>query len=124
MQKTSLFLSNYPQISQRGFMKSDMYGDSIEFVTGYDIANRIDKKNLKHQLANDLMLGILSYDEVLIGGSNIWYIIQILGVDVTKHLLRERILRIINDTCLNAVLMKVNDKWQVDFLSNPTGGDG
>ena len=68
-------------------MKSDMYGDSIEFVTGYDIANRIDKKNLKHQLANDLMLGILSYDEVLIGGSNIWYIIQILGVDVTKHLL-------------------------------------
>lgn len=123
MQKTSLFLSNYPQISQRGFMKSDMSGDSIEFVTEYDIANRIDKKILKHQLANDLMLGILSYDEVLIGGSNIWYIIQILGVDVTKHLLRERILRIINDTCLNAVLMKVNDKWQVDFLSNPTGGD-
>lgn len=123
MQKTSLFLSNYPQISQRGFIKSDMYGDSIEFVTGYDIANRIDKKILKHQLANDLMLGILSYDEVLIGGSNIWYIIQILGVDFTKHLLREHILRIINDTCLNAVLMKVNDKWQVDFLSNPTGGD-
>lgn len=121
MKKTSLLLSNYPQISQRGLFKSVVYGDSIEFVTGYDIADKIDKKRLKHQMANDLMLGILSYDEILIGGSNIWYIIQILGVEFTKLLLRERIIRIINDTCLNAALMKVNDKWQVDFLSNPMG---
>ncbi|MDE6084744.1 MAG: SEC-C domain-containing protein [Muribaculaceae bacterium] len=121
MKKTSLLLSNYPRISERGLFKSDVYGDSIECVIGYDIADKIDKKRLKHQMANDLMLGILSYDEVLIGGSNIWYIIQILGVEFTKLLLRERIIRIINDTCLNAALMKVNDKWQVDFLSNPTG---
>ena len=121
MKKTSLLLSNYPQIFQRGVLESDVYGDTIEFVTGYDIADKIDKKCLKYQMTNDLMLGILSYDEILIWGSNIWYVIQILGVEFTKLLLRERIIRIINDTCLNAALMKVNDKWQVDFLSNPTG---
>lgn len=123
MQNTSLLLSNYPQLLQRGIIKSDTGDDSIEFVTGYDIANKINQKRLECQIANDLILGILSYDETLIGGSNIWYIIQILGVESTKHLLRERIIRIINDTCLNAVLMKINDNWQVDFLSNPTGGN-
>lgn len=123
MQKTSLLLSNYPQIYQRVSCKSDFDDDSVEFVTGYDIADKIDKRVIKNQIANDLILGILSYDEVLIGGSNIWYVIQILGVEVTMHLLRERIIRIINDTCLNAVVMRENDEWTVDFTSNPMGGN-
>lgn len=117
MGKTSLLLTNYPEISQTATFEKVGGKDTLEIVTGYDISGKIDCKRVTNQIANDLILGILGYDEVVVEASHMWDIIQVWGSTYVKELLRQKILRVVNDATLNPVMIRNNqDNWHVDFF--------
>ncbi len=117
MEKTSLLLTNYPSIYQNATFEQIGGTDSIDLVTGYDISGKIDKKAVTKQIANDIILGILSYDEIYVEASHLWDVMQVWGSEYVKELLRLRILRVVNDATLNPVMLRRNmEKWHPDFF--------
>lgn len=113
-------MTNYPEISQTATFEQVGGRDKLDIITGYDISGKIDSKLVTNQIANDLILGILGYDEVIVEASHMWDIIQVWGSTYVKELLRERILRVVNDITLNPVILKRNnDKWHIDFFPYP-----
>ncbi|MDE6423871.1 MAG: hypothetical protein K2K95_10705, partial [Muribaculaceae bacterium] len=122
MEKTSLLLTNYPSIYQTATFEKVGGTDTIDIATGYDISGKVDSKAVTNQIANDLILGLLSYEEVLIEASHVWDIIQVWGSEYFKELLRQGIVRVVNDSSLNPVMLRMNDeKWHVDFFGYATG---
>lgn len=117
MDKTSLLLTNYPHIYQTASFGQIGGTDTINLVSGYDISGRIDKKAITNQIANDIILGMLSYDEIYVEASHLWDVMQVWGSDYVKQLLRLRILRVVNDSTLNPVMLSHNkEKWHADFF--------
>ncbi len=122
MGNTSLLLTNYPEISQTATFEQVGGRDKLDIITGYDISGKIDSKLVTNQIANDFILGILGYDEVIVEASHIWDIIQVWGAAYVKELLRARILRVVNDITLKPVMLRRNnDKWQIDLFSYSQG---
>lgn len=117
MKKTSILLTNYPSIQEYASFGKIGGHDTINIRSGYDFPKSIDKKVVTNQIANDLILGLLAYDEVIIEASHFWDIIQVWGSNYIKELLRQRIIRIVNDSILNPVMLKMNsENWHVDFF--------
>lgn len=117
MGNTSLLLTNYPEMSQTATFGQVGGKDTLDIITGYDISGKIDNGLITNQIANNLILGILGYDEVIVEASHMWDIVQVWGSAYVKELLRERILRVVNDITLNPVMLRRNnDKWQIDFF--------
>lgn len=123
MEKTSLLLTNYPKIYQNASFEQVGGSDTIDLITGYDISDKIDKKYITNQIANDIILGLLCYDEIFVEASHLWDVMQVWGSEYLKELLRLRIIRVVNDTTLNPVVLKrTGEKWHVDFFSFSEGG--
>lgn len=67
---TRILLTNYPRIYQEPeFQKvsGDSKNERIRIISGYDV--NVDKYEVTLQIARDLIMGILTYDEVLIKAS-------------------------------------------------------
>ncbi|MDE6479776.1 MAG: SEC-C domain-containing protein [Muribaculaceae bacterium] len=123
MEKTSLLLTNYPRISQTAMFEQVGGTDTIEIETGYDISGKIDNMAVTNQIANDLILGLLSYEEILVEASHVWDVMQVWGSEYLKELLRLRIVRVVNDASLLPVMLKRNgEHWHVDFFNYSNGG--
>lgn len=117
MKKTSILLTNYPEIQEYASFEKIGGHDTLSIMSGYDFPKSIDNKVVTNQIANDLLLGLLAYDEVIIEASHLWDIIQVWGSNYVKELLRLRIVRVVNDSLLNPVMRKMNnEKWKVDFF--------
>lgn len=114
---TRILLTNYPRIYQEPeFQKvsGDSKNERIRIISGYDV--NVDKYEVTLQIARDLIMGILTYDEVLIKASNVYDVIQVWGSTYIKELLRDHILRVIPDQELNPVIKYENQRWNPSFF--------
>lgn len=119
---TRILLTNYPRIYQEPeFQKvsGDSKNERIRIISGYDV--NVDKYEVTLQIARDLIMGILTYDEVLIKASNVYDVIQVWGSTYIKELLRDHILRVIPDQELNPVIKYENQRWNPSFFGFSSG---
>lgn len=112
---TKILLSNYPNIRQEVSFEEVGGDEIIDIQCGYDI--RVDPHQVTLQIANDLIIAILTYDHIYIEGSHIWDVLQVFGSVYIEELLRADVLHFIPDNTLNPVMMRKSDKvWRPDFF--------
>jgi len=117
---TKILLSNYPNIRQEVSFEEVGGDEIIDIQCGYDI--RVDPHQVTLQIANDLIIAILTYDHIYIEGSHIWDVLQVFGSVYIEELLRADVLHFIPDNTLNPVMMRKSDKvWRPDFFPYSSG---
>ena len=120
MDNTTLLLANYPKINQTALFEQIGGGEKFDIVTGYDIS--VDSHEVTLNIARDLIVGLLTYDEVFILGNNVIDLIQVWGTDYLKELLRRHCIRVIPDVDLNPVIRKEKGgKWEHGFFGYVNG---
>jgi len=112
MSESKILITNYPNISQQpSFVKAGDEGEILDIVCGYDI--KLDNNEVTLQISRDLITALLTFDKVYVEGSHIYDIIQVLGSDYLKELLRMHLLCVIPDQELNPVMIrKRNGEWK------------
>ncbi len=117
---TKILLSNYPNIRQEVSFEKVGGDEIIDIQCGYDII--VDPHQVTLQIANDLIIAILTYDHIYIEGSHIWDVLQVFGSVYIEELLRADVLHFIPDNTLNPVMMRKSDKvWRPDFFPYSSG---
>lgn len=117
---TKILLSNYPNLQQSvNFQRIDGK-EEINIICGYDL--QVDNHQVTLQIARDLIIAILAYDNVYIEGKHIWDVVQVFGSDNIGELLRCNIIHFIPDNTLNPVMMLGADKtWKPGFFPYTMG---
>ena len=122
MEKTKIFLANYPKVNQTALFSQIGGSEELEVFSGFDL--NPDSKDVTLSIARDLITALLTYDEVYILGNNVLDVAQVWGLDNLEELSRSGIVRAIPDLELNPVLKrKKGGKWQPDFFSYANGSE-
>ncbi len=118
--KTKILLANYPKISQSASFERADGGHQLEVITGYDIV--VDNHEVTLSIVRDLIMALLTYDEVYVLGDNIKDVCQVWGPDYLKELLRLKLIKPIPDVGMNPVLIRESGgKYHPDFFGYASG---
>lgn len=122
MPPSKILLANYPKINQTATFVQIDGSEERNIFTGYDIA--VDSREVTLTIARDIITAILTYDEVYLLGSNVTDVMQVLGSEGVKELLRHHLMKVVPDVDMNPVLTKVQGgEWQQDFFGYANGGE-
>lgn len=120
MDNTQILIANFPSGKNVTVEAVDVVSNkSFAFMAGYDIKD--DSKERKLAIINDIITGVLTYNEIIIFANNITECIDYLGYDNVSLLLREKILKIIPDFLFCPILTKENEIWKPSFISYSFG---
>lgn len=121
MQESRILITNYPRPYQRPSF--EMVGDkskTIDIVCGYDV--KLGKRMVMINIARDIIMALLTFDRIYIEGIHICDIIQVIGKENLKKLLRLHILCIIPDQELEPVMIREGrGEWKHGFFSYAIG---
>ena len=119
MSESKILITNFPNPYQRPTMSvlKDAK-ETINVVCGYDF--QIDNKEVEVQIARDFITALLSFDQIYVEGNHLGEIIQVIGLESLKELLRLHILCIVSDQGLNPVMIQEGrGEWKHSFISYP-----
>lgn len=121
MQDSKILITNFPRlIVNFSLASNDNKSEKWDVFYGYDF--KVDKKNIYLNIARDMTTALLTFDKIFIEADHIWDIIQVLGHEYVKELLRLHILCVIPDQQLNPVMIRErNGEWKHDFISYVLG---
>lgn len=119
MSESKILITNFPNLYQRPTMSALQDAkETINVVCGYDF--QIDNKEVEVQIARDFITALLSFDQIYVEGNHLGEIIQVIGPESLKELLRLHILCIVPDQGLNPVMIQEGGgEWQHSFISYP-----
>lgn len=116
---SKILLTNYPRIQQQAQFETVPSKKRLDIVVGYDI--NVDNKAITRQIANDLIIALLTYDTIYVEGAHISDIIQVWGSEYLKELLRLKLIQVIPDQELNPAIKRESGFWNVGFFAYPQG---
>lgn len=117
---TKILLANYPKLNQTALFEQVGGKDRLDIFTGYDI--QVDSREVTKSIIRDLVLALLTYDEVWLLGNNVTDVMQVWGADCLKEFLRLHILKVVPDSGMNPVLKRdPGGEWRHDFFGYSTG---
>lgn len=121
MDESKILIANYPRLRQRvNFIQLGNESKILDVLCGYDI--EVDDNAVTLQIARDLITALLTFDCIYIEGSHIVDIIQVLGSDNLKKLLRMHLLYLIPDQELQPAMIKDGQgNWKHDLFTYPQG---